>query len=666
MTTLTYEDILACEGHTLAIDCETNGLSWYKNEIIGIGIHCPQVEVSGYVHCCSYQEMPYGKPKKSKTWNGEMDYSASKRGKRIYTETTTQTTVSTAIPDKIRADHFLKAVHRIVQNPKTIIIGHNLKFDAHFLGLKLWQLPCKILDTAIMVHLVDSRLKKSLAASEDYFLGTDSKRFHVSRADKKFAKTIWNWGSEVLEDYCTNDCVVTYQLAETLMSKIKEMELSDLLKMQMKYLRLLQRIERRGIKIENTFCYSAIEEFNNNLIMMEKDLYDAVGYEFNWRSNPELSKAIYDNLGIPKPKDPFKDEYGNVIRYSAQSKIYTASATGTPLLVKHEHPLRSVIMDLRETYKLKEYAESYLELQDSKGVIHGSFNATGAITGRLSGSGPNLQQLASKYRKYDIESLYTGGSERVGGYNLRCALCAREGYTVVSIDHKQQEVRLLGILANEPTILQYMKDRKDVHMQIALAVWGDVDPATNKKHRDWSKATVFGLSYGMSEESLQEHYAKHGIEADAGEVTYQFFSTFPGLEPWFEQIREQTLEDGYTRYWSGRYWFLEEEGEEYKAVNAQIQGGAGDFLATVLIRANEILEKQKWGEIISIIHDECLYEIKNEYMNIAPLVLARCMEGEWVFGIPFITDIEYGPSYGALEPYVTDIDISTINWKDYT
>lgn len=665
MTTLTYEDILSCEGHTLAIDCETNGLAWYKNKIIGIGIHCPQVGVSGYVHCCSYQDMPYGKPKKSRIWNGEMDYSASKRGKRVYTETETQATVSTAIPDEVRTKHFLKAIHLIAQNPKTTIIGHNLKFDSHFLGLKLWQLPCKILDTAIMVHLVDSRLKKSLAASEDYFLGTDSKRFHVSKADKRFAKTIWNWGSEVLEDYCTNDCVVTYQLAETLMPKIKEMELSNLLKMQMKYLRLLQKIENRGIKIENSFCYQAIKEFENNLVLMEKDLYDAVGYEFNWRSNPELSRAIYDNLGIAKPKDPFKDEYGNVIRYSAQSKIYTASATGTPLLVKYEHPLRSVIMDLRETYKLKEYAESYLELQDSKGVIHGSFNATGAVTGRLSGSQPNLQQLASKYRKYDIESLYTGGSERVGGYNLRCALCAREGYTIVSIDHKQQEVRLLGILANEPTILQYMKDRKDVHMQIALSVWGDCGKEQNKLHRDWSKATIFGTCYGMSIESLQEHYNKHGIDADAEMVYHDIFNTFPGLEPWFEQIREKTSEDGYTRYWSGRYWFLEAEGEEYKAVNAQIQGGAGDFLATVLIQVNEVLEKQKYGGLISIIHDEALFEIKNEFLHIAPLVLSRIMEGQWVWGIPFVTDIEYGPSYGALEPYITDIDISEIDWKDY-
>src|SRR5690606_32283497 len=190
---------------------------------------------------------------------------------------------------------------------------------------------------------------------------------------------------------------------------------------------------------------------------------------------------------------------------------------------------------------------------------------------------------------------YTGGTLRQGGYNLRQALCAREGYTIVSIDHKQQEARLLAILAEEPVLLGYMRERKDIHLGIAISIWGDQGPELNKVHRDWSKATVFGLTYGMSEDSLQEHFDKHGIEADATVVKNQFFSTFPGLQPWFDQIMAQTAEDGYIRYWSGRYWHLDKPGDEYKAINAIIQGGAGDFLQVVLLRANQVLEKQGWG-----------------------------------------------------------------------
>lgn len=665
MPTLTYEDILACDGLALAIDTETTGLHWYENQIIGIGIHCPEAGISGYAHTCTYEDLPFGKIKKEQVWDGEKDYSKSKRGRKVYRDNFYQPVTSTAVPNKVRIDHFLDAVHKIAHNPKTTLIGHNLKFDAHFMGLKLWELPCNIYDTTVMVHLIDSRCEKSMASAEADFLGTSSKRAHVSQAAKKFAKRVWQWGQEVIEDYCVNDCVVTFQLAETLMPMLEEDGLTKLFAQEMDYLRLLQKIERRGIKIEDEFCYKAIEEFDKNIGLIEPELFDAVGYEFNWRSAVQLSKAIYENLGIEKPRDPFKDEHGNVLRWSAQSKMYSKTATGTPLLVKHDHPLKSTIIDLRESDKLKKYAEEYLTKKDAEGAIHASFNITGTITGRLSCSDPNLQQLAAKYRKYDIASEYTGGSERVGSYNLRQALRVRKGYTLVSIDHKQQEVRLLAILSQEPTMLEYMAARTDIHMGIALKVWGDCGVDDNKKHREWIKATVFGKCYGMSDGSLQEHFDKHGIEADAIEVSEALFGTFSKLPPWFDKVREKTEVDGYTRYWDGRYYFPEEEGDEYKAVNAEIQGGAGEFLKTVLLRCDKVLTKTKWGGILSIIHDEALFEIKNNCIDIAAPVLARVMEGEDIFGYPFLTDIETGPSYGQLEPYQTTMDISKINWRLY-
>lgn len=664
MTLLTREDILACEGLPLAIDTETTGLAWYKDGLIGIGIHCPKANVSGYVHTCTYQTINWGKAKVKREWKGEMDFSKSKRGRRVLSEETYFDTATQAIPNPIRAEHFLSAVWQIAQNPETTLIGHNLKFDAHFLGLRLWELPCRIIDTAVIVHLIDSRLKKSLAASEKFFLDSSSKRAHVSQADKRFSKSPWMWGEKVLEDYCTNDCVVTYQLAELLMPTIRKMDLAKFFTLQMKFYRLLQKIEWSGFRVEDKFCYAAIEEFDKNIKLLEQDLFDSVGYEFDYRSSNKLSDAIYDSLGIDKPENPFVDEWGNK-KNTPQAKIYTKTATGTPLLVKHDHPLKTTIIDLRESIKLKEYAEKYLRLRDSEGFLHASFNPTGTVTGRLSCSEPNLQQLAAKYRKYSLESQYTGGSERVGGYNLRQALCARDGYRIVSIDHKQQEVRLLAILSQEPTLLDYMTKRKDIHLGVALSVWGDCGKELNKMHREWSKATIFGLCYGMSDESLQEHYKKHNIDADAYEVKQQLFSTFSALQPWFNRTMKQIEFDKGIRYWSGRYWFPDYPSEAYKGINAIIQGGAGDFLSVVLVRANEVLEATGWGHLVSIIHDEALFEIKKEFILEAAPVLGRVMEGEDILGFPFLTDIEVGDSYGTLEPFETDIDISQIDWKIY-
>lgn len=660
MTKLLREDILACKGLPLAIDTETTGLHWASDSIIGIGIHCPQANISGYAHTCSYVQGDYGKPKKHEEWNGDMDYSKSKRGRKIKEITWSPDQVMYAIPQEVRIKHFLSAVQEIAQDPNTTLIGHNLKFDAHFLGLKLWELPCKIIDTAVLTHLINSNLKKSLATAELHFLGTNSKREHVSKADEKLSKKAWLWGEEILEDYCTNDCVVTYQLAELLMPKIRKNDLAGLLSLQMKYLRLLQKTEWRGILLEEKFCHQAIAEFEKNIGELEEQLYDALGRTFDWRSAKQLSFAIYEGLGIEKPKSPFAKGSKN-----AAAKMYTGTCTGTPLLLKIKHPARNEIIVLRETVKLKEYAEKYLLLKDSEGVIHASFNPTGAVTGRLSCSDPNLQQLAAKYRKYELDSEYTGGAERKGSYNLRQSLVARPGYKIVSVDHKQQEARLLAILSQEPTMLKFMAERKDVHLAIAIRVWGDQGPEKNKMHRDWSKATVFGLSYGMSEESLQEYYDKLDIKADAKKVRRQFFMTFPTLLPWFMEVAKNIEMTGYIRYWSKRIWRPDKPGNEYKGINAIIQGGAGDFLSLVLVRANQVLEAQGWGYLISIIHDEALFEIEEKFISIAAPVLARVMEGEDVFGVPFLTDIEVGESYGTLGEFKTDVDLTTIDWKEY-
>lgn len=662
---LTAEDILACSGHLVAIDTETNGLHWWDNQMIGLGIYCPAAGIQGYAFTCHYEDVPYGKARSKKEWKGRMDYSSSKRGKQVKETVTYQPMIREASPSGVRINHFTAAVRTIAQNPKTTLLGHNLKFDAHFMGLNLWEMPCKILDTAVMVHLYDSRLLKALGAAELEFLGKKSKRHHVSLAEKRFKNAPWRWDPKVIEDYCVNDCVVTHQLAETLYPVLVEKGLNGLLSLQMRYLRLLQKMEWRGMLVTSVFCHEAIREFETNITAIEKDLFDAVGYEFNWRSNTQLSQAIYEDLGIPKPVNPYDGtETWDMARHRA-GKIYTKSATNSALLVKEDHPLKSTLLDLRETDKLLDYAKKYLELQDNKGVIHARFNQSRTLTGRLSSSEPNLQNLPTNKRKLDVESVYTGGAFRTGGYNLRQALVCRSGYKIVSIDHKQQEMRLLAILSEEPTMLEAMRNREDIHLRVAIRVWGDQGEEKNRLHREWSKAISFGLIYGLGDESLQEYFTKLGIEVSANEVKYQYFESFPRLQPWFQEVIQGVKEIGYVQYWSNRYWYADNPGEGYKGINALIQGGCADFMSVVMLRANQVLEKQGWGYLVSVIHDEVLYEIREDDLDVALPVLARVMEGEDIFGIPFATDVEVGDSYGTLGGYPLMKNPSTIDWREY-
>lgn len=481
---LQVEDLKKLKGQVFSFDTETTGLRWYQNGMIGVCVNCPAIDMKGYIYTCTYEQVPTGKVSKKKVWTGDYEISATTGRKikkwDIVVEVKAQLT---AVPVLSLVDEVKTIMADVVSDPKTVIILHNAKFDLHFAALDLYNAPCKLMDTSVMVHLYDSRLRKSLEYCEKLFLGGSSKRSHVGKAPK--GKHHLYWPPEVIADYGENDAVVTYQLMEVLMPKLRKLKMVKLFTMQMNYLKTLWRIERAGILLDTDFCHQAIEAFTHNLKMMEQDLYDTVGYEFNWQSTQQLSKAIYADMGIAKPVNPFADEDGvDRSRMAHKGKYHGPCTSSFLLMEKGNHPLGPLIMSMRETSKLRKAVMGYMELTDCEGAVHTSFNATGTRTGRLSSREPNVQNIASEHRVRETQSVYSGGGLRQHEYNLRQAFKAREGYTLVSLDHRQQEMRMFGILAQEPAMLEALRLRKDIHLMIAIAVWGDCGDEVNKLHRE--------------------------------------------------------------------------------------------------------------------------------------------------------------------------------------
>ena len=664
---LSLNDLYRLKGRAFTIDTETTGLRWYQNGLIGIGIHCPDLDLTGYIPTCSYQEVPYGKPKRAKKyWGGEYTLKNGRKVKVMIErlEEEVYATRMEAVPIASMRAEASRILTEIAEDPGTLFIMHNAKFDMHFLDLDLWRKPCRLLDTSVMVHLYDSRLKKSLDAAEDYFLGTNSKRAHKEEVPKIHKNHPWLWNLKQVEDYCTNDCIVTFQLAKRLTPLITNLQLTDLLRVQMRYIRCLWRIERRGMQLNADFCNQAVSAFKENLKLMEEELYDSCGNEFNWRAHGQLSKAIYEGLGIEKPVNPFADEDGVDRTRFAHKGRYNKHCTSAFLLMeKGNHPLGGLILDMREADKLRKAVETYLELGTIDGFIHTNFRATGTRTGRLSSSEPNVQNIASEHRVRETQSSYSGGAIRQDEYNLRRAFMSRPGYTFVSIDHRQQEMRMFGILALEPVMLKALKERRDIHLEIAKAVWGDCGPERNALHREWSKTIGFGLIYGMTTGSLQFRLNKTAEEAE--QIANQYWNTFPRIQPWLQEVIDELKANGYVRYWSGRIWMEENEMDMYKGANAQIQGGAADLMQLAVMRAQCVLEEQGWGGGVSIIHDEALFEVKDKFVDVACPVLARILECEDLFGLPFSTDVKIGKTYGTMEKRKIAEDLGAIDWRDY-
>lgn len=595
-------ELAKCNGKRVVLDTETTGLFWHKNVIIGLGIHCPDAGVSGYVP---------------------------------------------ALDIFARRDIY-SAVKEI--SPGTTIIAHNAKFDLHFLNANAATQGWNLIDTTALVHIVDSRKKKAMSDAERVFLSSESKRMHVDAAPHGLTKKVWEWPVGLTAAYCENDCVVTYQLAQKLVPMVAELGLWELMQKDMAYLSVLWDAERRGMVIDRDFVTSSIVKLQDHLHNLEQELYDSVGYEFNWRSPQQLSKAIYQNLGIPKPKNPFADADGIDRSRFADAGKYKSTCTSSFILTeKIHHPLGTLIFAIREDDKLlRNYLTKWLDMVDDENAVHCNFNITGTRTGRLSSSKPNLQNVPAEARGRFTQSVYTGSVERADEYNLRRAFVSRPGMTYLSIDYKQMEMRMFGILSKDPFMLNSLIAGKDVHLEIAHKVWGHCGETTDKVHREWSKTISFGLIYGMTIGSLQ--YKLNMTRKEAIVVCDQYWKQFPRIKPWLNDVVDECKKWGYVRYWSGRIWREDNQIDMYKGANALIQGGCADLLSIAAIRTAKWLKNRSSQHgIVSLVHDELIMEVPDEDVAETSNAVSEIMRVPDLFGIPFATDAKWGKSYGTLE-----------------
>lgn len=619
------EELQKCNGKVVALDTETTGLYWWRDHLISIGFHSLEANVEGVVD--------FGKP----VLEGHEDDE-----------------------DLLAWEAEARAIVRECLLPGTTVIMHNLKFDASMLGIpkESDMYGWKCIDTSVMIHLWDSRLKKGLEQAEKIILGGNSKRSHIEKAptNPKIRKRIWRWDSKIRADYCLNDTRVTMQLFQTLVPMLQKMQLVDLFRKDMNYLKQIYYTEHLGITLDQEFVGRALLAMQSHKMQLEEQLYDSVGYRFNWQSNTQLSKALYEDMGIEKPVNPFaargdtgayKNRLGIERIKELKGGMYNKTMTSTFLLMeKVKHPLGELVASLREAAKLVKTMQLWLKLVDSESIIHSNFNLTGTRTGRLSSSKPNLANVASEVRSRFTQGLYSGGLTRSSEYNLRNAFVCRDGYGMLSIDFKQQEMRLFAWESQDERMLEAVKTGQDIHQMIALAVWGDCGKELNKIHREWSKTVGFGLLYGMTTGSL-EH--KLGLTRDeAAKVISDYWGRFPNIRPYLFGLVDTCKAKGYVRNWAGRLWREETEMFMYKSCNFMVQGGSADLLSVAAMRTHRYLQNNSYGNILSYIYDELLMEIKLENMHTAANDIARIMQVPDLLQINFLTDVKVGTSYGNM------------------
>jgi DNA polymerase-1 len=596
-------EIAKCSGHKVVFDCETTGLHWWRDRVIGVAFWCPDGDVRGYVPCADRSDV-----------------------------------------DAIRSI-------MLDWSPDTTVINHNIKFDFHFMGIDPLAAPWQYFDTLIMAHLFDSRGAPQPSGRWDnpinergslslerlslVWLRDSAKADYKELVKRNDYGKHHHWPLRLLSRYATDDARLTYELCHYLAPTLARRGQIDLLKTAMRYLGIIWRVERRGLKLDRDHLNGVMAHVSAYISQQEKELWAVpeINEPFEWRSSSKLSYYLYDRYGWTKPAP---GEWQGI-------KITKAATSAQVLYTVAKHPLAPRIIQMRAADKLKGYINGWLELADGNDVLHASYNLTQTVTGRQSSSDPNMQQIpGSKHALAAAEAFET--TEALEAFyavlNMRRSFVPHyEGGMMVGGDYSQQEVRLFGLLAGDQTLLAAV-EAEDVHAAMAEQVWGSAE----KPYRGWAKVLTLGMLYGMGLEKMR---GQIGERAD--EVLTSYHARYPGIRRFRREVEAEIEAAGYVTYWSGRRYYKSDSRGYHKAVNALCQGGAADLLMHGVVELHDWIERERLPmHIANFVHDEIDFEIDELALpEIAPTLIEK-MQVPHLLGTPFAVDLKAGPTLGDL------------------
>jgi DNA polymerase-1 len=394
-----------------------------------------------------------------------------------------------------------------------------------------------------------------------------------------------------------------FTLRDSLTRELKERGLWDLFNdMELPIAALLAKMESLGIAVDKMELDKLAAYFEGEVSRETKAAHEAVGHEFNVASPKQLQVVLFDELKLPKTK---KIKTG-----------YTTDAESLDWLhQKSGHPVLTSLLRIRETKKLGTTVEGLIAEIAKDGRIHTHFQQTVAATGRLSSTGPNLQNIPVRTEE---------------GRTIRNCFIAGKGYVgLLTADYSQIEMRIMAHLSNDEKLLKAFESGEDLHATIAGEIFGvkahDVDPEMRRQ----IKAMSYGLAYGLSSYGLS---AQLDISPPAAQdLMDKYFERFGGIRDYLKVVVEDARKVGYTETIMGRRRYLPDlmhdnrqrrEVAERMALNAPIQGSAADIIKLAMLKVQAAIEKEKLSSRLLLqIHDELIVEVvKGEEEKITTLV----------------------------------------------
>ena len=508
--------------------------------------------------------------------------------------------------------------------------GQNLKFDHHILrrhGLPVhgWRL-----DTMVGAFLLDpGRLSYKMDTLSEEYLAYTPIPFSAVAGKGRNRKTLNEVQVETVSRYAAEDADVTLRLASVLAERLERAGLTGLYHdLDGPLLVILADMEARGIRVDRDQMETMSVEITSALDTLRKAIHEAAGEPFNIESPKQLRTILYEKLGLTTKRKTAK---GGLASTDAQALLD----------LKDEHPITAPLLEYRELTKLKgTYVDALPRLiHPDTGRVHTSYHPTGAATGRLSSSDPNLQNIPARTPM---------------GLRIRQAFVPAEGSVFLASDYSQVELRVLAHLCDDPQLIAAFNAGEDIHSHTASQVFGVLPGMVTPEMRRRAKAVNFGILYGMSESRLAREQGMTRTEAQDFIKTY--FDRFGKVRDYIDQVRETALTEGAVRTLFGRVRYFpvlrEKAGRGIKeqalraAVNTTIQGTAADLMKMAMIRVDAALEREGFSSRILLqVHDELLLEVPEAEIEPVALLVRREMEEVHALKVRLAVDQKTGSNW---------------------
>ena len=530
-------------------------------------------------------------------------------------------------PQQLDMQYVLSMLQTPLNNPDKIIIGQNIKYDYQVLARHGLVLGGQWFDTMLLSYVYDSGGgRHNLTALAARFLNLKLLEFEDVAGRGKEQVTFDKVQIAEATKYAAEDADIALRLYEHLLPIIPESIAKIYLQFEQPLIKILAHMEMDGVLLDIGILREQGRRLALAIFELEQQVHILAGEEFNLASTKQLRHILFEKLALP------------ILKKTPNKQPATSEEVLSALSSEHEIAAR--LLEYRSLTKLQStYVEKLpLEINPKTGRVHCSYNQAVTVTGRLSSTDPNLQNIPIKNAE---------------GRKVRQAFIAPDDAVLLAADYSQIELRIMAHLSEDRALLTAFANGQDVHTATAAEVFDlDADDVTDS-HRRKAKAINFGLIYGMSAFGLAKQIDVS--RAAAQEYIDKYFARYPGVKSYMDNATAMVKEHGYVETVFGRRLYLPgirdknpmvRKAAERAAINAPMQGTAADIIKLAMQNISAtITNKNIPAKMLLQVHDELVFEVKKDCVDNFKEDVITAMTHATTLHVPLEVSIAYGDNW---------------------